>query len=190
MIRETLLTSIVQLSAHLTIPVAEVIASDAASIELNAFRTGQHDGIPSIYAHNSEGVSELLAGNYYQELSGYLIDNMANWYGGYIPANDGLFREGQRFRVFTPVDAIYEIIDGVGMADVIGSITYSVRVTSAEGKLNFFAINAMSLGSYAGENYLGYDAIASPDSGPFRPRVQVFQWQLDIPVKYRKQHEK
>ena len=189
MISEILLTSIVQLSAHVTIPVAEVIASDAATKELKAFRTGRHDGLPSIYADNSDGMRELLEGNYYQELSEYLIDNMAKWYGGHIPHDNGLFHEGQRFRIFAPSDALREMFDGIDMADVIGSMTYSVRVTSNNGKLNFFAINVMSLGSYAGENYLGYHAIDNPESGSFKPRVQVFQWQQDIPAKYIKTNE-
>jgi len=176
----------VQLSAHITIPVAEVIASDSATRELHAFRTGEHDGTPIVYAKNSQGVSELLEANYYQELTDFLIDEMALWYGGNIPPSNALFQEGYKFRIFAPSDAVIEMLDGIDMADIIGSMTYSVRVTSSDGILNFHAVNVMSLGSYAGENYLGYQALKNPSNGSFQPRVQVFQWQKAIPTKYVK----
>ncbi|NNJ72499.1 MAG: hypothetical protein HKP09_04890 [Enterobacterales bacterium] len=179
-------TGLVKISAYLTIPIGEILATDVAEQELALFRTGEHDSRPIFFDHQSQATKELLEGRYYQELTVYLIDAMARWYGGHIPESDGLYSHSDTFRVFSPSDAMVEIVDGVDMADVVGTFTYYVRITSKEGKLTFLATNVMSLGSYAGENYWQYDKVVNPESGAFKSRVQVFEWQQDIPPKYRR----
>lgn len=175
-------TGIIKFSAHITIPLAEIIASDAAAIELNKFRTGEHDGLPILYTPTDQATKELLQGAYYQELTQYLIAAMNRWYGGKIPTDGGLYTHSDTFRVFAGHDAFLEMINGIDVADIIGSFTYYIRLTTSSGKINFHAVNVMSLSSYAGERYFQHDMVTDPDRGAFKSRVQIFQWQTDIPV--------
>ena len=176
-----LITGLIKFTAHITIPIAEIIASEAASVELNKFRTGDHDGLPVIYGPTHEATRELLEGTYYQELTSYLIDAMDRWYGGKIPNHGGLYTHYDTYRVFAVTDAFSEMTDGVDVADIIGSFTYNIRMTTDSGKITFHAINVMSLSSYAGERYLQHNMVADPVEGAFKSRVQIFQWQVDIP---------
>ena len=182
---QQLATRSVKLPATFTIYIAELLASEDAARELFKFRTGEHDDEPSIYQKDSAGVKELLAGSYYQALSQFLIQQMADWYGGQIPDNNGLFTQSDAFRPFSPNDAFWEFFDGIDMADVIGSITHKVRMATKDGNIYFMATNDMSLESYAGENYLRHGLINNPEVGKFRSTTQVFTWQLPIPESYR-----
>ena len=178
-------TQSVKAPASFTIYLAEIFASEDAETELRRFRTGEHDDTPSVYNQNSRGLKELVAGNYYIELSNFLISQMANWYGETIPNNNGLFLQSDPFRPFGPSDAFWEMLGGIDMADVIGSITHKVRMSTQDGHIYFLATNDMSLESYAGENYLRHGLIDNPESGKFRSTTQVFLWRLPIPKKYR-----
>ncbi len=178
-------TRSVKLPATFTIYVAELLASEDAARELNKFRTGKHDDQPALYGQNSTGVKELLAGSYYQALSQFLIQQMADWYGGSIPDQNGLFIQAEPFRPFSPSDAFWSFFNGIDMADVIGSITHKVRMATKNGNIYFMAINDMSLESYAGENYLRHGLINNPTVGKFRSTTQVFIWELPIPTPYR-----
>ena len=179
------ITGLIKFTAHLTIPLAEIIASDAAAYELHKFRTGEHDGLPILYKPTDKATIELLEGSYYQELTHYLIAAMDRWYGGEIPEDGGLYTHSDTFRVFAGNDALFEFADGIDVADIIGSFTYYIRMTTASGKITFHAVNVMSLSSYAGERYFQHNLVADPDSGAFKSRVQVFQWQVDIPPPNR-----
>ncbi len=178
----TFFTGLVMLSAQLTLPVAELIASDDAANELRLFRTGQHDGLPIVFRANSQATVELLRGVYYQELSDYLITAMTEWYGGKIPEDGALYVHSDTFRVFSGFDALTEIVDGIDMADIIGTMTYYVRMTTSSGIITFHAVNIMSLSSYSGEHYFQHDWVSDPEDGKFKSRVQVFQWQQIIPA--------
>lgn len=178
-------TQSVKAPASFTIYLAEIIASEDAEAELIFFRTGEHNDIPSVYEQDSEGLKELVAGNYYQELSAFLISQMAIWYGGTIPNNNGLFFQSDPFRPFGPSDAFWEMLDGIDMADIIGSITHKVRMSTQDGYIYFLATNDMSLESYAGENYLRHGLVKNPESGKFRSTTQIFLWRIPIPQKYR-----
>jgi len=178
-------SGLIRIPAHISIFSAELIASEAAEKELEKFRRGEHDGAPIEFAIDSPATKELLAGRYYQELTQHLIKETARWYGGKIPHSNGLFSQANTYRSFGGKDFLNEIIDGIDMADIIGSITYYVRVTTQDGFLYFHAINKMSLDSYAGENYFEHDLVNNPESGAFTSTAQVFNWRVEIPEKYR-----
>jgi len=178
-------TQSVKAPASFTIYFAEIFASEDAEFELAQFRTGEHNDIPSIYGENTEGLKELVAGSYYQELSEFLIAQMADWYDGTIPENQGIFMQSDAFRPFGPSDAFWEMLDGIDMADIIGSITHKVRMSTKDGYIHFMAVNDMSLESYAGENYLRHGLVDNPESGRFRSTTQVFLWKLPIPKRFR-----
>ncbi len=176
----------IEISAHISIYTAELFASDTAEKELNKFRTGEHNGTPSLYSFNSAGSQELFKGKYYRELTTHLVEELAKWYKGKIPSFDGLFSQANSFRVFAPSDALWEMTDGIDMADIIGTFTYYVRATTDEGIIYFQGINKISLESYSGENYLGHGLVNNPKLGPLSSTAQVFKWQVKIPEKYLK----
>ena len=111
---------------------------------------------------------------------------MAKWYRGKIPSSDGLFSQANTFRIFSPNDALWEFADGIDMADIIGTFTYFIRATTKDGSIFFTGINKLSLESYSGENYLGHGLVNNPELGPLSSTAQVFEWQVEIPEKYRK----
>lgn len=176
----------IKASAHISIYTAEIFASDAAEKELNKFRTGEHDGTPTIFSETSIESKELFEGKYYQELTEHLVKEMAKWYQGKIPDSGGLFSQTNTFRVFSPNDALWEITDGIDLADIIGTFTYYTRATTKDGTICFTGVNKLSLESYSGENYLGHGLVNNPELGPLSSTAQVFEWQVQIPEKYRK----
>ncbi len=176
----------IKASAYISIYTAEIFANDAAEKELKKFRTGEHDSTPAIFSNVSDETEELFKGMYYQELTEHLVEEMAKWYKDQIPNSDGLFSQANTFRVFAPSDALWEITDGIDMADIIGTFTYYVRATTNDGIIYFQGINKLSLESYSGENYLGHGLVNNPKLGPLSSTAQVFIWQVAIPEKYRK----
>ncbi|TQV72803.1 hypothetical protein FLL45_15145 [Aliikangiella marina] len=183
---DTLLELLIKASAHLTIFSAELIATESAEKELEKFRTGIHDDLPVVFDIDSIESQELLNGSYYQELSKHLTEALADWYGGSIPDNNGLFMQANSYRVFGGKDFLREIVDGIDMADIIGSITYYVRVSTHKGEIYFQGTNVMSFESYSGENYFGANWVNNPIEGPFRSTTQVFNWKIPIPTQYRR----
>jgi len=179
-------TKAIKLPAQISIYIAEMIASDAAEKELAKFRSGQHDGTPTFYSVDSKGNKELFNGDYYQELTQHLIEQLGLWYGGKIPHDNGLFSQSNTFRVFSPSDAIWQFSDGIDMNDIIGTFTYYVRITTNNGIIHFQGTNKISLESYSGENYLRHGLVNNPDVGPFSSTTQIFEWQIEIPLEYRK----
>ena len=177
---------VIKLSAHISIYSAELFASDAAEKELNKFRTGEHQGLPAIFSAGSIGSKELFEGKYYQQLTHHLVEELAKWYQGKIPDSGGLFSQANSFRVFSPGDALWEVTDGIDMADIIGTFTYYVRASTNNGIIYFQGVNKISLESYSGENYLGHGLVNNPRLGPLSSTAQVFNWQVAIPEKYRK----
>jgi len=179
-----LFTCATKASAHITIFSAELIATDAAEKELEQFRKGSHDGLPTNYSESSDGTKELLQGDYYRELTDHLVEELAKWYGKKIPHSGGLFTQSNSFRVFSPNDAIIEFGDGIGMADIIGTMGYYVRMSTHDGNIYFQGINKMSLESYAGTNYLKHNLVNNPEAEAFSSTTQVFNWSLPIPEEY------
>ena len=182
---DTLLELIIKASAHLTLFTAELFASDAAEKELEKFRTGKHDDLPVLFTVDSAESVELLEGKYYRELTSHLTEQLAEWYGGRIPDCNGLFLQTNSYRVFGGIDFLTEIIDGIDLADIIGSMTYYVRVSTHEGIIYFQGTNVTSFESYSGENYFGFDWVDNPHQGSFRSTTQVFNWKMPIPDQYR-----
>lgn len=174
----------IKASAHISIYTAEIFASDAAEKELNKFRTGEHDGTPAVFSETSIESEELFEGKYYQELNEHLVEEMAKWYQGKIPNSGGLFSQANTFRVFSPNDALWEISDGIDLADIIGTFTYFIRATTNHGIIYFTGVNKLSLESYSGENYLGHGLVNNPELGPLSSIAQVFKWRVVIPEKY------
>jgi len=183
---KSLVTNAVKISAHITINTAELIASEAAEKELNKFRKGEHDGSPVVYSELSSETRELFEGAYYKQLNEHLMNELIQWYGGEIPGNNGLFSQSQTYRIFDTGDFIWGITDGIDLADVIGSITYYVRASTKDGVIHFEGLNKMSLSSYSGQNYLRHDLVNNPHAGAFKTAVQVFRWQVAIPLEFRK----
>ncbi|MCW9000021.1 MAG: hypothetical protein OQK04_15025 [Kangiellaceae bacterium] len=163
---------------------AELIASPEAEKELENFRKGATDSRTSIHRNNSKATQQLLNGKYYQELSSFLIAQMAKWYGGQIPSDDALFQQAYTFRPFGGMDALVEISDGIDMADIIGSITYHVRISSKNGNLLFMAVNKMSLESFAGSHYFNHSLVDNPKTGNFISTAQGFEWVQPIPENF------
>jgi len=182
---KSIATNAAKISAHISIYSAELIASDAAETELKKFRRGQHNTLPVVFKVDSDESAELLKGNYYQELTQHLVDELARWYNWKIPHSGGLFTQTNSFRIFDWPDFVAEIVDGVDMADIIGSITYYVRVTTLGGEIYFHAINKMSLESFAGENYFRHGLVNNPRENAFKSTTQVFNWSTPIPAEYR-----
>ena len=182
----SLTTNAVKISAYITIYTAEIVASDAAEKELKKFRTGEHNGNPALYLETSDETHELFEGDYYQQLSQYLMSELAAWYGGEIPIDNGLFYQSNTFRVFNVGDLFHELTDGIDLADVIGSMTYYVRASTKNGVVYFEGVNKMSLESYSGQNYLKHGLVSNPKNGAFRTTTQVFKWQIVIPTEFRK----
>ena len=182
---KSIATNAAKISAYISIFSVELVASDAAEIELNKFRSGEHDALPIVYPVDSDESAELLKGSYYQELTQHLVVELARWYGWKIPHSGGLFTQADTFRVFDWSDFLTEIVDGVDMADIIGSITYYVRVTTLEGKIYFHTINKMSLESFSGENYFRHGLVNNPQEDAFKSTTQIFHWSTPIPAEYR-----
>jgi hypothetical protein len=171
----------------MTIPLAEIIASEDAAKTLHRFHSGDHDDSAQIFGHNSQATQELLRSPYYQKLIEVSVKEMARWYGGRIPQNGALFQQGNSFRIFDGRDFAREIVDGVDMADIIGSISYYLRCASYNGQLYFVLVNRMSLSSFAAANYLQHQLVSEARTGAYRPTTQVFLWQQPIPQQYRSQ---
>jgi hypothetical protein len=182
----TLTTNVVKISAHITIFSAEIIASKAAEKELKKFRVGEHNGEPTVYLETSSETKELFAGRYYKQLNLHLMKELVDWYDGKIPLDGGLFSQSNTFRVFGAGDFIWEISDGIDLADIIGSITYYVSASTRNGIIYFQGVNKMSLQSYSGQNYLRHGLVINPQAGSFKSTSQVFKWQVEIPVEFRK----
>ena len=176
----------IKASAHVSVYTAEIFASTAAEKELKKFRSGEHDGTPIIFSETSIESKELFKGKCYQELTEHLVEELAKWYQGKIPDSGGLFLQTNTFRVFSPNDALREFTDGIDLADIIGTFTYYIRVTTNDGIIYFTGVNKLSLESYSGENYLGHGLVNNPKLGPLSSTAQVFKWSTDIPEKYRK----
>jgi len=183
-ILENITTKLSKSSAHISIYAVELIASDLARKELEKFRTGKHDGVPSFYYYQSQGQKELLDGAYYQELTKHLILELAKWYNGKIPSSNGLFMQSNSFRIFSPQDAVIQVMDGIDLDDIIGTFTYYIRVTTNNGIIYFSGINKISLESYSGENYLRHGLVDNPEIGALSSTTQIFEWQVNIPKKY------
>jgi len=187
--RPSIITSIAnstaKMSAKLSINLAELIASDAAKAQLKKFRTGSHTGAPKVYEYDSLETKELFEGDYYQELNEHLVTELAQWYDNKIPVDNGLFMQGNTFRVFSPNDAIIEMLDGIDLADITGTFTYHIRATTKNGIIYFMGINQISLESYSGENYLRHGLVNNPDTGPFSSTTLVYRWQHPIPEHYK-----
>ena len=182
---KNLVNNATKASARLNLYLAEFIASESAKNHLNQFRLGKHDGSPKIYTSESQQTKELFHGHYYQELTEHLVEEVANWYGNKIPANNALFMQGNTFRIFSPTDAFIEMLNGIDLADITGTFTYHIRATTKDGYIHFTGVNQMSLESYSGENYLRHGMVTNPDIGPLSSTTQVYKWKVIIPEKYR-----
>ncbi len=184
----TITTKLSKASAHISIYSAELFASNLAEKELKKFRTGRHNGTPNFYPFNSQGQIELFDGAYYQELTQHLILELAKWYKGKIPHSGGLFLQNNSFRIFSPQDAMIQLMDGIDMDDIIGTFTYYVRLSTDNGIIHFSGINMLSLESYSGENYLKHGLVTNPEKGALSSTAQVFEWQVIIPKEYRREN--
>lgn len=185
--RHPITSRLVADSAVFSTYLAEIIATKPAEIELQKFRTGNHDGTPIIFSEDSLESKELFEGAYYQELTKHLVDELGKWYKGRIPATGGLFLQGNSFRVFSPSDAIPEMINGIDLADIIGTFTYYVRATTKDGMIHFSGVNQLSLESYSGENYLRHGLVDNPKTGPLSSTTQIFEWRVAIPDELKEE---
>lgn len=178
------LSAIARSSACVSLYLAEIIASQPAEFELTQFRRGDNVHAVNLYLADSQALQELLAGDYYQELVDYLVLALADWYQGKIPAEGGVFMQAVPYRVFGGKDFLWELVDGIDMADIVGSITYYARLTTENGMITIELTNVMSLESYAGSNYFRHNLVENPKQGAFSSTYQIFRWQLPIPLKY------
>ena len=103
---------------------------------------------------------------------------------GKFPSDGALFQQSYTFRPFGGFDALREISDGIDMADIIGSITYHIRISSKRGELQFMSVNKMSLESFAGSHYFNHSLVENPTEGDFISTAQGFEWFQPIPAKY------
>lgn len=178
------LSAVAKHSACITLWTAEIIASEDAEKTLMNFRTGEHNGLPQVFEHDSLAMKELMKASYYQQVIDYLVRALADWYQGEIPHSGAVFNQAYPFRVFGGSDFISGIVDGIDMSDIIGSITYYAHLTTDEGVIYIRLTNVMSLESYSGANYFKHRFINNPIKGAFSSTHQVLLWQLPIPKEY------
>ena len=80
-----LIQSLTKMVAIPSLFFAELIATPQAEYELEKFRKGELNSRATIHRNDSTATRQLLDGKYYQELTQFLIEQMAEWYGGQIP---------------------------------------------------------------------------------------------------------
>ena len=98
----------------------------------------------------------------------------------------GKLKEGGRIDIkgipdYDPVTASDGLMDGINVGDAVGTMTYGVTAEVKGLYVYFTGENAMSLGSFSGENLLRHGQVDNPTRGSFSTTYQRFIWRVPLP---------
>jgi len=140
---------------------------------------------PEIFGPDSAESNELLfgdTGEYYRHISDLGIAQLASAGGGKI--RPGAPISVRHIPPYGTMDGINGMADGINVGDTIGTFTYGVTAEVRGHNIYFTGRNAMTLGSFSGENKLRHGQVANLDHGRFSNTYQTFVWRVPIPRNF------